>query len=182
MDQFIMVWLWPLLLLSVGFTCLALTLFPRFRRFHQLAEWRQVCGTRSTYWPAEWAHRSVVLAVMHAASVVIRCTSPLQYCKMFFKAAKPMGISGTKPQPSHVPAWLVEGYVLAWLMYAGLVAGYMSNHLGWFPPLLLAVVLFRVVHVVHGNLYYGLLRTMYFRQTPCAQHCQEPCATLHFLH
>ena len=149
---FFNIWLYPSLLLLTLVICLLVSL--NYWEGHQWKTgWKDLLNCY--YWPREdrKPHRSPLLLIMHFFSFLIRCTSALQYSKAFYKAKKSEG-KGT------VPAWLIEFYMLLWIAYIGTL-GFQLSQTATYSWLLLAILLYRAIHVVHGNMYYGVLRSMY---------------------
>lgn len=152
------IYLYPSLLLLTFVICLLVSFLPRYWPGHQLRTgWKDL--RKCYYWPKEQdrkLHRSPLLVIMHFLSFVIRCTSPLQYLKAFWKAKN--------EGKGRVPAWVVEFYVLLWIGYIVALGVHLSRTATTYSWLLFAILLYRAIHVVHGNMYYGVLRSMYLRK------------------
>ncbi|MFC1714144.1 ion channel, partial [Candidatus Poribacteria bacterium] len=112
------------------------------------------------YWPREDNHlrKSYLLWWMHLISSGIRLTSPLEWSKAFWER--------NPKNRGEVPARVIEVYTFVLFLYVILLAVYVSQKPEWFSHpfanfTLFAILAYRAIHIVHGNVYYGLLRAMY---------------------
>lgn len=162
--------LYPVLLLMTSLVSAILThSFKKWRCRSRLVVWREdwkdKIPNKRYWWPpplhwdeSKWLRRSPLLLIMHFISLVIKSTSALQNSKAFFECRS--------KNKGEVPAWVIEAYVGIWLIYIGILACCVSTRPEWFSHpfvsrALLIILAYRAIHIVHGNLYYGLLRAMY---------------------
>ena len=137
--------------------------YPSFRNYCPWAEFKSWAYGEWEYWPngvSKKAARSYIIRVIHFASIIIRCTSVLQYLKTFYKK---MGsnVHESPVKMGDVPAWVVELYLVLWITYLVAIAYFipLSEYLS--RLILYYILIYRLVHIIYGNMHYGLFRSFY---------------------
>jgi hypothetical protein len=155
---------WPALLFLVWLAfAIAYLVVRRWRPHHPFAEvakfgqLRRRCRSEACGRP----QFSYAVPAAYLLSLLFRLTSPLQQLKTLFKAASDRSRRGGR-KSDDVPPWVVEMYVAFWVAYALVVGVLLPGAPAWLRDVLAVVLVYRIAHVVHGSLYYGCLRAVYW--------------------